>query len=94
MFVAEGDTYQLIVNGEEVPLSIDQSDIDAVREATEPYYYHDSGKWQGYANITYWSETMREGGWPGPAPLTGGQYWFPHYPHQGWRSLPAERCVP
>ena len=93
VFIAEGDSYQLLVNGQDVPLNIQQEDIDAVRRVVAPYYYYDSGKWQGYSTITYWSETMD---YPRPRPLTGGSYWgpSPRSGHMGWRLLPSVRCVP
>ncbi len=53
MFMAEGDTYAMAVNGQDVPLGIDAEDVRKVEEHIGRYRYYDDGKWHGHRNITW-----------------------------------------
>ena len=53
MFIAKGNTYRLAVNGRDVPLGIDQADLEAIEAVIGERRHYDSGEWVGYYNATY-----------------------------------------
>ena len=47
MFSASGHDYRFAVNGQDVPLAIDDEDLEAVNALMGKYYYYDTGQWHG-----------------------------------------------
>ena len=89
-FVANGNAYEFMVNGHDVPLGIDRDALAAIEELVGPYRYHDTGEWRGLFNVTYYVEDGE------PVPRTGGSY---EKPVGGTGriasiSLPWAACVP
>ena len=48
MFSAVGNDFRLAINGTDVSVDVSQEGLDKIEEWMEPYYYHDSGLWQGH----------------------------------------------
>ena len=69
MFIAEGNSYTMAVNGHNVPLNIDSADLAAVEAVIGRYRHYDDGKWHGHYNRTY-----KAGGSNHPRAWTGGNY--------------------
>ena len=86
-FIAEGNRYELVVNGYRMLLNsvIEQSDLDRVEGVIGKYRYYDTGEWRGTYAIT------RQVGDDGqPSPTTGGRYLV----GDSWRPLPSVACAP
>ena len=51
MFIASEHDYRFAVNGQDVPLAIDDEDLEAVDALMGEYYDYDTGQWYGHYNF-------------------------------------------
>ena len=93
MFLAEGDSYTMAVNGHLVPLDIDAVDLAAVEAVIGRYRHLDDGEWHGHYNRTYLA-----GGSTRPEASTGGTYNVSERSMGRWvtviKPLPWAACKP